>query len=148
VTRRGSGKERRKYLKKSPHCKCGRKLEFETCGIYRKEDTLLCLECLHKKRIHATNHSSRNARRRRSLLRDNPHCYYCGTDLDEENSTLDHATPRSKGGKNASDNLVLACIFCNQKKGDKTKEEFFSLLKCNDNHHRTRQMGQKAEEGL
>ena len=32
--------------------------------------------------------------------------------------TFDHVVPRSKGGKNSYDNLVLACVTCNAKKAD------------------------------
>lgn len=39
---------------------------------------------------------------------------YCGCKKD---LTLDHVVPVSKGGKNTWENLVTACMVCNQKKG-------------------------------
>lgn len=56
-------------------------------------------------------------------------CYYCGrTPLyqntkitpDESQATIDHIYPRSRGGKEYDEkNLVVACMPCNSKKGDK-----------------------------
>lgn len=44
----------------------------------------------------------------------NHKCAYCGS---EENLTLDHITPRSKGGSDRITNLVCACSECNSSKG-------------------------------
>lgn len=43
-------------------------------------------------------------------LRDDMACVYCGA---EENLTLDHLRPRTKGGSNSDSNLVTACTGCN-----------------------------------
>ena len=59
--------------------------------------------------------------RRNILRRDNNQCQYCGkitTPL-----TLDHIIPRSSGGMDTWDNLVTACIRCNNRKGNQTPEE-------------------------
>ncbi len=59
--------------------------------------------------------------RRNVFRRDNHTCQYCGHvggDL-----TLDHVTPRSKGGKNSWENIVTACRECNSKKRDRTPFE-------------------------
>ncbi len=59
--------------------------------------------------------------RRNILRRDNNQCQYCGkitTPL-----TLDHIIPRSRGGMDTWDNLVTACIRCNNRKGNQTPEE-------------------------
>lgn len=39
---------------------------------------------------------------------------------------LDHKTPRSKGGSNKLDNLVLACPDCNARKSDRYSYEEFT----------------------
>ena len=62
-------------------------------------------------------------------LYQNGGCYYCGTDLSHPSLTprnfhLDHCTPLSRGGPHCASNVVLACVPCNLKKGDKTEEEF------------------------
>jgi len=57
-------------------------------------------------------------------------CAYCGSD---ENLTLDHIVPRSKGGVDNTKNVVCACHDCNQNKGHTPWEdwylsqEFFSI---------------------
>lgn len=66
-------------------------------------------------------------RRRKKLFMADPHCYYCGEKLEFMFSTLDHKIPRSRGGKNG-DNLVLCCEECNQKKANRTSQEFFDEL--------------------
>jgi hypothetical protein len=56
------------------------------------------------------------------LERDGRKCQYCG----QENAplNLDHIEPKSKGGSDRPSNLVLACIPCNQKKGNQSIQEF------------------------
>ncbi|QCR21366.1 HNH endonuclease [Pontibacter sp. SGAir0037] len=58
--------------------------------------------------------------RQNVLRRDNFSCQYCGT---SKNLTLDHLTPRSRGGATNWLNLVTACMRCNTRKGDRTPEE-------------------------
>lgn len=59
--------------------------------------------------------------RKNILRRDNYQCQYCG---DHSSSlTVDHITPKSRGGTDSWDNLVTACISCNNKKGNRTPEE-------------------------
>ena len=49
-------------------------------------------------------------------------CCYCGkTDIALE---IEHIMPKSRGGSNRVSNLCLACKPCNQRKGNKTAEEF------------------------
>ena len=56
--------------------------------------------------------------RARVVARDGRLCRYCGTYLDEQDLTLDHVVPRSKGGTNAQVNLAVCCAPCNSDKGD------------------------------
>jgi len=55
--------------------------------------------------------------------RDDNICQYCGRRLPKTQLTIDHVVPQSRGGGDAWDNLVLACLSCNVKKGNKTPEE-------------------------
>lgn len=57
------------------------------------------------------------------LARDDFECQYCGVELTSKEATLDHVVPRSKGGKTTWQNLVVACGFCNRKKGGRTPSE-------------------------
>lgn len=41
-------------------------------------------------------------------------CAYCGS---EENLTIDHIVPQSKGGLDTTKNVVCCCHSCNQSKG-------------------------------
>lgn len=52
--------------------------------------------------------------------RDNFECQYCGA---EDDLTLDHVMPRSRGGATSWKNLVTACKKCNAIKGDYTPDE-------------------------
>ena len=52
----------------------------------------------------------------------NYECAYCGS---EENLTLDHITPRSKGGSERVTNILCACHSCNQSKGHKMWSDWF-----------------------
>ena len=44
----------------------------------------------------------------------NNKCCYCGSN---ENLTLDHVHPKTKGGRDETRNLVPACLACNRAKG-------------------------------
>lgn len=59
---------------------------------------------------------SRNA----IYTRDGNKCQYCGA---TRRLTIDHVIPRSKGGTDDWDNLVVACSSCNVKKSDKFLEQ-------------------------
>lgn len=59
------------------------------------------------------------------LARDAGRCGYC----DARASTVDHITPRSRGGRNTWRNTVAACGPCNQRKGDRTPAEAGMVLR-------------------
>jgi len=65
--------------------------------------------------------------RRNVLRRDFYTCQYCGS---RHELTLDHVTPRSRGGRHAWENVVVACRECNQFKGNRTPEEAGLRLRC------------------
>jgi hypothetical protein len=52
----------------------------------------------------------------------NHQCAYCGS---EENLTLDHITPRSKGGSDRITNVLCACKECNNTKGHQFWSEWY-----------------------
>jgi 5-methylcytosine-specific restriction endonuclease McrA len=56
-------------------------------------------------------------------IRDNGQCQYCGCKIGKNDFTYDHVTPQSKGGKTCWENIVVACVPCNQRKQDKTVEQ-------------------------
>ena len=43
--------------------------------------------------------------------------------------TVDHAKPRSRGGRNYDDNLLPACDYCNNLKSNLTVSEFRKFVK-------------------
>lgn len=55
--------------------------------------------------------------------RDNYHCMYCGQKYCHAELTRDHVVPRSKGGRDAWENVVAACRRCNQHKADRSPHE-------------------------
>ncbi|MBN2057606.1 MAG: HNH endonuclease [Candidatus Saganbacteria bacterium] len=59
--------------------------------------------------------------RKNLYLRDNHACQYCGRTTGQ--MTIDHVIPRSRGGKDTWDNLVVCCARCNNRKGDRNLEE-------------------------
>ncbi len=61
--------------------------------------------------------------RQNVYLRDDYRCQYCCVKFGDKELTLDHVLPVVRGGKKTWDNIVSACIRCNQKKGDRRPEE-------------------------
>jgi 5-methylcytosine-specific restriction endonuclease McrA len=55
--------------------------------------------------------------------RDEFRCQYCLKEFSERELTLDHVLPAVRGGRKTWENIVAACIRCNQRKSDRTPEE-------------------------
>lgn len=55
--------------------------------------------------------------------RDRNRCQYCGRLLPRSQLTIDHVMPQSRGGKDSWENLVVACMGCNVRKGSRTPGE-------------------------
>jgi len=70
-----------------------------------------------------------NPDKRRELFeRDKWICQYCGEKVSQQNATLDHFIPKSKGGDDSKDNLRTCCLLCNGIKSGKTYEEAAPFL--------------------
>lgn len=50
-------------------------------------------------------------------------CYYCGAVVGDTYH-VDHIVPLSRGGTDNPDNLAISCPLCNQRKGDRTPDEW------------------------
>jgi 5-methylcytosine-specific restriction endonuclease McrA len=61
--------------------------------------------------------------RRNLFRRDRNTCQYCGVRPGTAELTIDHVTPRSRGGKSSWENCVLACVKCNRRKADRAAHE-------------------------
>jgi len=59
--------------------------------------------------------------RKNIIRRDGHRCQYCGQSRTA--MTVDHVIPKNRGGGDAWENLVCACIHCNNKKGNRTPDE-------------------------
>lgn len=71
----------------------------------------------------------------RLIERGGSKCHYCRRPLKirqeladprPDDATIDHKIPRSKGGSNAMENLLLACRKCNHEKEDRSYEDFMA----------------------
>lgn len=51
-------------------------------------------------------------------------CFYCNSRLQENEKTVDHKLPVSRGGTNDMNNLVICCKSCNSKKNNQTEDEY------------------------
>lgn len=64
-------------------------------------------------------------RRHRNLdVHEGDVCRYCGT---TNELTVEHLTPRSRGGTNDPSNLGVSCLTCNQHKGPLREEEYLAV---------------------
>ncbi len=61
--------------------------------------------------------------RRNLYRRDNYTCQYCGARPGSEELTIEHVMPRSRGGRTAWLNCVLACVECNKRKAHRCLHE-------------------------
>lgn len=70
---------------------------------------------IRRKMRHSVPLSKKNV-----MVRDRFVCVYCGA---KTNLTIDHVTPIAKGGRHTWENMVTACMHCNQTKRDRTPSE-------------------------
>jgi len=76
----------------------------------------------------ARGYDFRWQRWRKMILAEDPLCYYCkARGLIVPATTVDHMTPKARGGGDDRDNLCGACFTCNSAKRDKTAAEFLGL---------------------
>lgn len=59
--------------------------------------------------------------RKNIIMRDGHRCQYCGTS--RGSMTIDHVIPRKLHGADTWENMVCACIKCNNLKGDRTPDQ-------------------------
>ena len=65
--------------------------------------------------------------RKNIIRRDGHRCQYCGSTAGQ--LTVDHIVPKALGGKDSWENLITACLPCNNKKGNRTPERAgFTML--------------------
>ena len=64
----------------------------------------------------------------RLLFLSNNKCFYCGQSLDNNEATIEHIIPKSSGGKNDIDNLVVCCRAMNQMLADISPKKKIELV--------------------
>jgi 5-methylcytosine-specific restriction endonuclease McrA len=69
--------------------------------------------------------SSREVRFSRANIyqRDKYICQYCGVRCSADDLTFDHIIPQVQGGQATWENIVTACLSCNNRKGGRTPRE-------------------------
>lgn len=55
--------------------------------------------------------------------RDKGRCQYCASRVSKSAMQYEHVIPRAQGGKTCWENIVVACLTCNQKKADRTPQQ-------------------------
>jgi 5-methylcytosine-specific restriction endonuclease McrA len=85
--------------------------------------------------LHVTNSGEAKRLWRKQIKESwNHQCAYCGS---EENLTIDHVIPQSKGGADFTKNVVCCCQDCNQSKGHEhwklwyVQQDFYNEEKFN-----------------
>jgi 5-methylcytosine-specific restriction endonuclease McrA len=62
------------------------------------------------------------------FFRDKHMCQYCGDKFKDNELSFDHVMPKSRGGLTTWQNIVAACMDCNNRKDSKTPEEWGKKL--------------------
>jgi 5-methylcytosine-specific restriction endonuclease McrA len=78
---------------------------------------------LHLLRYERTPRFTVRLTRKNLMIRDGFQCQYCGHRPSQRDLNLDHVVPRSRGGNDTWENLVVSCRACNLKKGRRTPLE-------------------------
>jgi hypothetical protein len=64
-----------------------------------------------------------------ALVKQGYRCKYCKSRLSRSEATADHYRARARHGTNSKDNIVAACLRCNQAKGSMHGDHFLCLIK-------------------
>ena len=62
-------------------------------------------------------------------IKENNYCWYCGKEMEPSKLTKDHVFPRSKGGDNDMDNIIMVCKECNSSKGNMDLFEWYATVR-------------------
>lgn len=62
-------------------------------------------------------------------IRNNNFCWYCGRELPPNELTIDHVFPRSKGGDNDMNNIIMVCKSCNSSKSNMDLFEWYKEVR-------------------
>ncbi len=92
-------------------------------GISTITGSLRVPRVLHLQRYDRAPHVVVRLTRRNLMLRDEHQCQYCAKKPSLRDLNIDHVVPRSRGGLDSWDNLVISCRTCNLKKGRRTPDE-------------------------
>ena len=65
---------------------------------------------------------------RKSCLTTKRRCWYCGDVLTRRSASIDHMTPKSRGGSDEAANKCTSCKACNNEKDDKDVESYRYFL--------------------
>jgi len=57
------------------------------------------------------------------FARDKGRCQYCAKAIAKVDATYDHVVPKARGGRTRWENIVIACLDCNQRKANRTPRE-------------------------
>jgi 5-methylcytosine-specific restriction endonuclease McrA len=68
-------------------------------------------------------HGAAKFSRANIFMRDRYTCQYCSKRFRTEDLTFDHVVPIARGGRKTWDNIVTACLPCNNRKSGCTPEE-------------------------
>lgn len=98
----------------------GKAVEVEHNGKYLTPDLPLPL-VIRLQHYIKIPHKAIPLTRKNLMHRDKYTCQYCGKTGGE--LTVDHILPKSRGGKDEWENVVVACLRCNVAKGNRTPEE-------------------------
>jgi len=100
--------------------------EHDGANILRSPSQTIRVPSVVRLRTYVNIHRKRNEstmKRARIYIRDKYRCQYCGDHRHAADLTLDHILPRAQGGESTPQNLVTACVPCNQRKGNRTPEQ-------------------------
>lgn len=96
-------------------------LEHNHAAIHSPSSSLLLPSVIRLIYLIKRPHPQLRLTKKEIFARDSYTCQYCGTETKE--LTLDHVTPRNRGGQHTWENLVGACKSCNHRKRNRTPEE-------------------------
>lgn len=101
---------------------------YVPCVIYRKKFKNLRNFVVVGLRYNGKNVNRRTTGYAKKFIKENDDatCIYCKVKLDEENATVDHIVPISKGGNNTQVNMLVCCKDCNHERGN---DNFNNFLK-------------------
>jgi len=91
-------------------------------GVSPKQAIKMAIKQPRLSRNTNKRNTNKDRQRKAACLKKDPHCHWCRKPLTKVTATIEHKIPLSRGGLDNSNNTTIACLECNNARGNNMTE--------------------------